>query len=255
MLSLSIEAAYNITIGLLLLSTLVSSVELALIPVIYNPFVFPEAGIKKQYVQNQTLLIAQTVFSIITLFLAVYGEYIFFKVSFMMLGALVLFAYKRRTISRNGSDQLRNLAYIILIMCFVLDDYHARLLPMYFMGGQILIAYATSGIAKLLSPMWRRGDVLSKVLSTFSFGIPSVAAFLLRRPLLEKLLSFGAIAVMLAVPVCFFIPAQTPLIVALSMMLAFHFSTAVLMGLNDFLITFPLGYPGVLLLHVLLFQQ
>lgn len=255
MVPFSSEIAYNITVSLLLLSTLVSSLELASVPVLYNPFIFPGAEIKKQYRQNQLLLCTQSFLSVVTLCCLAYGDFNCFKSSFILLGIVVFCAYQRRPISRNGSDQVRMLAFAVVAFCFVLEGEYARLLPMYFLGAQILIAYATSGIAKICSPLWRKGDVLSKVLSTFSFGIPTVADYLVRRPVLEKMCCFAAIAIMVAVPACFFIPLQMPLLVALTLMLFFHLSTAILMGLNDFLITFPVGYPGVLLLHALVFQQ
>ncbi len=254
MFAFPIETAYDITIGLLLLSTLMSGLELASVPVLYTPFIFPGLDLQKHYRQNQLWLLGQTLLSALTLLRLFYGNFTVFRVCFTILGGIVFYTYKKRSISRNGSDQIRILAYVVIIFCFVLEPHYARLLPMYFLGGQILIAYATSGIAKVCSPLWRRGDVLSKVLSTFSFGIPAVAGYLVQRPVLEKALSFAAIAIMIAVPACFFIPAPAPLLVALALMFSFHFSTAILMGLNDFLITFPLGYPGVFLLHALFFQ-
>lgn len=41
-----------------------------------------------------------------------------------------------------------------------------------FLGAlKLVLAYATSGTAKLLSPVWREGNALAGVLSTHAFGL------------------------------------------------------------------------------------
>jgi hypothetical protein len=67
-------------------------------------------------------------------------------------------------------------------------------------------------------------------------------------------MSHAAILTMLAVPISFCLPFQMPLACALVTMFFFHGATALLMGLNDFLVTYPLSYPGIWLLHNYLFN-
>ena len=132
-------------------------------------------------------------------------------------------------------------------------DYE-KLIPMLFVGLQVLIAYTTSGLAKISSPYWQKGNVLADVLQTYSYGIPKFAQMLKENPRIEKAMSHFAIAAMLAVPLTFLLPYQVPLMIALVVIAGFHLSTSVLMGLNDFVYTFPLAYPGVLLLHATIFN-
>jgi hypothetical protein len=73
------------------------------------------------------------------------------------------------------------------------------------------------------------------------------------RPLLERALSYSAIAAMLAVPLAFCSGNQTALLAGLGGMLVFHASTSLIMGLNDFLYTFPLAYAGAILGQRLLY--
>ena len=147
---------------------------------------------------------------------------------------------------------MRLLTFLSFSICFLIESRLGMLLSVSFVGAQALIAYATSGIAKLRSIHWRRGNLLSDILGTYSYGIPKVSGFLKNHSFLEKMASYSAIATMISVPICFFMPNPEYLYISLSCMFLFHFATALLMGLNDFLLTFPLTYPGVLILHGLL---
>ena len=40
----------------------------------------------------------------------------------------------------------------------------------------------SSGLAKLISPEWRRGDMLGRILDTFSHGTEKAARFLKQHP-------------------------------------------------------------------------
>jgi hypothetical protein len=179
---------------------------------------------------------------------------VIYKVLFVTLTTAIFYSYRIRTVGKDGSDQMRLLSMLSFSVCFLLEDNYYKLVPMLFVGVQTLIAYATSGLIKATSSYWRKGNVLSGIFQTYSYGIPKFAQMLREKPRVEKLMSYSAIATMLAVPFTFLIPFQEPIIAALVMMFGFHFFTAVLMGLNDFLYTFPLTYPGILLLHSFIYN-
>jgi hypothetical protein len=49
-----------------------------------------------------------------------------------------------------------------------------------FIAAQALLAYSTSGIAKLVSPVWRDGTGLVGILSTIDHGTPALGQWLAR---------------------------------------------------------------------------
>lgn len=255
MLDLSVADGYALSIAVLMLSAFVSGLELASAPGLSIDFVFPTtARINKRAIWIG-LNLAQALLAACSWILFRYADRVYFRGSFLILAAVVAVCYQIRTAGKDGADQVRMLAFGAYSLGFLLEGIDEERIPMYFMGAQILIGYAAAGIVKASSPYWRKGDVVSQILSTYSFGLPRVGQFLAANPLLDKAASYSPIALMLFVPLAFFLPFQTPLLVALTAMFSFHLLAALLMGLNDFVITFPLAYPGVLLLHALLFDS
>ncbi|MEM6816316.1 MAG: hypothetical protein AAF600_18305 [Bacteroidota bacterium] len=119
---------------------------------------------------------------------------------------------------------------------------------------QVLLGYSTSGLVKVFSTYWRKGDVLSGILSTNGYGIPRFAITLKKSPVLEKSITYSAMAIMLLVPICFLLPYPEPILVSLFLVFSFHIGTAIIMGLNDFLFTFPVAFPGIIILHSMIFN-
>ncbi len=251
---LDINTLYTISVSILMLSAFVSGLELASISKLYIHFVYPDTKVKQKYTKWVLLHSLQVMLSGVTFIAFLFMPGFAFKLVFTLLTAVNLYSYSQRKIGKDGADQVRLLALLSYSICFLLNNEQGETLSMYFSGLQVLIGYATSGTIKLLSQHWRKGDVLAGVLGTYSFGIPKVSDFLKSHPLIEKLCSHSAITFMLFVPLSFLLPFQTPLYIALGLILSFHFMTALLMGLNDFLVTFPLAYPGVILLHSVIFK-
>lgn len=246
--------SYTISVSILLLSCLVSALELVRVPSIYLDFVYQSTKVEAKMLKWRCIQFSQASLSILA-FLAFNFNYgVIFKILFLCLTVINLYSYLERVTGRDGSDQLRLLTLLSFSLCFLLEDNVGQLFSMIFIGTQVLIGYATSGIVKMLSSYWRRGDVLNHILGTYSYGIPKVADFLRKYPKIEKILTYGAIFTMVFVTISFFLPFQNLLIASLLMMFCFHAATAILMGLNDFLITFPLAYPGILLFHSYIFN-
>ena len=251
---LTINSAYAITLIILLISTVVSRLELTKISSLYIDFIYPNINENHKEVKWKVLNYAILILSFLSGFAFFFNKIVLFKMFLVLTTISLIYSYIIRKIGKDGSDQVRVLAYISFTLCLLLDNEIAKLISVGFLGIQGLIAYTTSGLAKVLSKQWRKGNVLADILGTYSYGVPKVANFIKQYPFLEKTMSYSAIITMLAVPICFFIPYQEPLLIALICMFLFHFSTAILMGLNDFLFTFPLTYPGVLILHSSLFN-
>ena len=252
---MNIDSAYKISVIILLLSTLISSLELMSIPRVFVDFVYPTTNIKEKYRLWVMVHLLQGILALVTGFVFYFSFNIYFHIFFVALAALTLYSYSIRTAGKDGSDQLRILALLAYSLCFLLNNENGRLIALLFTALQVLISYTTSGLVKIFSSHWRKGNVLSGVLSTYSYGIPAFSKKLSANPVLEKVMTYFAIFSMFAVALSFLVPYQTPLLIALAMILGFHFSTAILMGLNDFLFTFPLAYPGILLLHSLIYKH
>jgi hypothetical protein len=246
---LTTPVAYQISVAIILVSAFISAAELLSIPKLYLNFVLPATSIKNKQKTWQTIHAAQAGLAVLTFIAFFNGADIYFKMLFTALTAVTLYSYRKRQAGKDGSDQMRMLALLSYSLCFLLPNQQGQLISVFFTGGQALISYATSGMVKLMSPHWRGGNVLAGVLSTYSYGVPKVSSFLSSHPLIEKAMCYSAIFTMLAVPATFLLPYQAPLIIALACILCFHASTALLMGLNDFLFTFPLAFPGIILLH------
>lgn len=113
-----------------------------------------------------------------------------------------------------------------------------------FIAAQAVLAYSTSGIAKLISPVWRDGTGLAGVLSTVDHGTPAVGLWLRRHSSLSKLASWVTIGFECTFIIVLVLPTQLGAgLLALGVM--FHAGCAVLMGLNSFLWAFPATYPCV----------
>ena len=245
-----VTTGYTFSLYIILFSTLMSVLELSAIPDHYFNFIYPKINTLTLNKNKWLKIHGYQFIAIISAGIFYFYRFdLAFKISFTALTLLSLYSYKNRTAGKDGADQLRMLALLAFSLCFLLDNQFQRIVAMCFIGAQVLLGYATSGIAKLSSSYWRKGDVLHLIFSTYSYGIPNIAKYIKASPKIEKLMSYSAIVVMLSVPVTFLIPEPHLIFIALGAIFLFHFATAVLMGLNDFLYTFPLAYPGVLLLH------
>ncbi|UTW62800.1 hypothetical protein KFE98_01185 [bacterium SCSIO 12741] len=251
---LTLQWAYTLTLGFLILSTTLSRLELIGISSLYLDFVYPSLASKNKLLKWRILNGLTLLFSVLTGAFFLGDQLLLFKLFLVLTTITLLVTYLKRKIGKDGADQIRVLSYLALSFCLLIDFETGQLIAVVFLGVQALIAYTTSGLAKVASTHWRKGNVLADILGTYSFGVPGVKPFLKNHPVLEKIASYGAILTMLAVPVCFFIPQPEPLLVALMGMFCFHLATALLMGLNDFLVTFPMTYPGVLILHSFIFS-
>ncbi|AUP78599.1 Rossmann-fold NAD(P)-binding domain-containing protein [Flavivirga eckloniae] len=252
--SLTLDTAYIISFAILTISTIVSRLELVIISSLYVDSNTSKRELNQNVLKWKVFNYVILICSFFSGLLFFCNEHILFKFFFYLTAIGLIYSYSVKKTSKDGSDQIRVLAYFSFILCLLLDNEIGKVITIGSLGVQGLIAYTTSGLTKVFSKHWKKEDILIGSLGTYSYGTPNTLSFLKKSPLLEKLLSHLTTAAMLAIPICFFIPYQYPLLVALGCILVFHFSTAVLVGLNDFLFTFPLTYPGILILHSLIFS-
>ncbi len=260
---LSLSDSYFILVIMLILSNFIHVMEIFSIKASYSTLIFLKKDKNERSAVDlhvpktrKIFCTIQALFSVFVFIIALIDyQAILFKLLFGILTAFNFYMYKSRKIGRDGADQIRIFSFLIVSLCFLATEPLSQILPLIYVGIQLLIAYGTSGMAKLTSPHWRRGNVLADILHTRSYSSKQVAIFLKKRPLLEKILSHSVIFMMLLVVVSFFTPFTLVFYFALAGMFVFHVSTALLMGLNDFLFTMPLMYPAVLYLHTFFHTQ
>lgn len=113
-----------------------------------------------------------------------------------------------------------------------------------FLTLQVLLAYASSGVAKVLSPLWRKGNAVSSILLTRTYGHQRLGQWLGSRPLRGRVVSWSTIVFECGFPLAAIIDERV-LAVWLLCGLFFHVGIAASMGLNTFLFAFVACYPTV----------
>ena len=110
-------------------------------------------------------------------------------------------------------------------------------LGLWFIALQSVLSYGTAGIAKLVSPIWRRGDAVLGVFSTGVYGLDSVARFLRGRSLVNYLLCWSVMLIESGFLVALLLPFPYAFMF-LVWGAGFHLLCAIIMGLNNFLWAF-----------------
>lgn len=155
---------------------------------------------------------------------------------------------QRRIIGSDGAEQLVTITLIAALLgTFPQPDATRINLAVAFIGAQLVLAYFTSGVAKLASSSWRRGTALAGILGTQTYGLRSASGLLGRIPRGSLLLGWGVMLFETVFVLSLFGP-DWMLLAALACALLFHLSCAVIMGLNDFLLAFPATFPCVVVL-------
>lgn len=112
-------------------------------------------------------------------------------------------------------------------------------------GGQLAIAYGTSGISKLALPIWRDGSAVKGSMSGYTFG-HRYAHWALQRPAVALWLSWTVILAETVFPLALLAPPPVLLSICAGFAL-FHFATAFFMGLNTYPWAFATTYPSAIL--------
>lgn len=113
-------------------------------------------------------------------------------------------------------------------------------------GGQLTLCYATSGLGKLMLAGWRNGAVPRDVLSSFMYG-NYLTYILVKHRIIALTLAWAIILLESLFPFALFAPVPV-LVAALCGMGLLHLSIAFAMGLNTYMFAFVAAYPSVLLL-------
>lgn len=168
-----------------------------------------------------------------------------------LLGALILVQllhnYRTPT-GRDGSDQMTMVVLVGLFLCSIDLDGRFATLAVWFVGLQLALSYASSGLAKLSSRIWLTTNALSEVFNTVTYGRRTVSLLLRRFPAVSFAGAYLVIAWQALFPISLILP-EPVFYLFLLIGFGFHLAIAVVMGLNTFLFSFLAAYPFIVELH------
>lgn len=151
----------------------------------------------------------------------------------------------RRRLGGDGAEQMAAIVLLAAFAATVPVPGEVRITAaVLFVAGQVTLSYATAGIAKAISPVWRGGTALPLIFSTDGHGGPRVSrVFSANRSL--ALVACWMVIFYETTFVLMILGPEWMVLAALAAGFAFHIGCAVLMGLNSFLWAFPATYPCV----------
>ena len=112
-------------------------------------------------------------------------------------------------------------------------------------GAPLDLSCLTAGVAKLASPVWRRGRALPGVLGTQTYGHPAAAAAVARHARLALASAWAVTAFEVSCP-ALLLGSPWLGLGALGVGLTFHLACAAAMVPNNVLLGFPAAYPCAL---------
>lgn len=145
----------------------------------------------------------------------------------------------------DGSDQMQTVVWAsVLVVVATGPSSVAAEAAVIFLAAQALLSYATSGIAKVVSPIWRSGRAVEQILLTSSYGSRRIG-HLVRRYRISAPLSWGTVAFEVFGPLLL-LTGWDGAAAFVTIGVAFHVGIALAMGLNTFVWAFAASYPAVL---------
>jgi hypothetical protein len=161
----------------------------------------------------------------------------------LLLFFVQIHTFTQTGVGHDGSDHM-----LLVLMPALAVAYAFRLkgpaawIALWFIVAQATLAYATSGISKLISPVWRSGRALQLIFNTACYGSDLVSRWLKRAPALAFVGSWTVIVFECTMPLTLVAPKNI-LITMLIVAGLFHFGCALTMGLNCFLWSFAATFP------------
>jgi hypothetical protein len=154
-----------------------------------------------------------------------------------------MFINYRCPFGMDGADQMANIVSAGLLAA-ALPSNTTRLAGFGFIAFQSCLSYGTAGIAKAISPVWRSGTALHKIMNAGMYGNAWLADVLRRNRVVGALLCWFVIVFEGTFPLIIFLPFKLMLAV-FTVGCMFHVGIAIFMGLNTFLWSFVATYPAI----------
>lgn len=113
-----------------------------------------------------------------------------------------------------------------------------------YIAAQLTLSYVRAGLVKAKEPTWWRGEALAAFLALPAYGVPAwVPRQLPRHALVLRVASVGVMGFECLAPVAWLNPVACLAVMAAAF--AFHAATAVLFGLNRFLLAWTAALPSL----------
>lgn len=160
----------------------------------------------------------------------------------LVLFAIQLQIYTQAGVGNDGSDQMLFVVTPSLAVAYGFSlNGPCAWIPLWFIVAQAVLAYETSGISKLVSPVWRSGRAIELIFNTAGYGSQKVSKLLARSPALALIGAWTVIIFECVFPFVLIAPKQI-MILMLVVAVVFHVGCALTMGLNCFLWAFASTY-------------
>lgn len=140
----------------------------------------------------------------------------------------------RAGLGRDGSDHAVAIEQCLLALADLKpSDPQLQRLIVRHISLQGSVAYATSGISKLISPVWRDGIALSDAVRSRSYGSSKLYLYLHAHPRTRRILAWSVILIETTAPFSLLVPAGIRRLLLLGLF-TMHAGIAYFMGLNRF---------------------
>jgi hypothetical protein len=147
----------------------------------------------------------------------------------------------RLLVGMDGADQMQSIVWAGLGI-YALDlGPIANWAAAIFIVVELMLSYAVAGIAKLVSPGWRRGTAIASITRTGTYCSPGMSTALQLRPV-SLAVGWATIGFELLAPMLLF-GGHPGLALFVAAGAAFHIGIAMTMGLSTFVFAFLAAYP------------
>ena len=152
----------------------------------------------------------------------------------------------RAPIGLDGSDQMSLITFVsVAIYKLFPGDVHVAQASLWFIAIQGCLSYFVAGIAKVISPVWRSGEAVRRILGTRTYGSRRSASLVSGRHGVCVALSWLVMLFECTFPLALAF-GTTGFAVFAVLGIFFHITNAVIMGLNTFVWAFVATYPAIL---------
>jgi hypothetical protein len=151
----------------------------------------------------------------------------------------------RGTDGKNGADEMSKITFLSLMIAFFSSHPLLWKIEIFFLAGQLCIAYVTSGYLRIQEESWRDGSALLLVFRQRTYGNKLCWTIGRRCPRAVQAASMSVLLFECTFPFTLFLPRYM-LMPILAFGIAFHVANAIIIGLNTFLWAFVALYPAFL---------
>jgi hypothetical protein len=192
--------------------------------------------------QFHAILFVKAILSVLLLlapFFKVFPAILIFSIFVLMLLTLL-----RSPFGLDGAYQM-NLVVLFGLSIATLSGIYSTLasICLWFIAGELILSYFIAGLAKMVSPIWRKSHALPAIFSTKTYGHEGVFQLVMKHKIFSIVLCWPVlifellfVSALFSGNLCFFLCIIGFL---------FHFFNAAFMGLNTFLFSFLSTYPAL----------